>query len=102
VPNALLARAGRDYPLVHLFDEPQFNVHDGYIGFMLAFFRRLRTERRLVFVSLHPNEPYHVDVLREISDRFVFVQDGRLTHADDWEGLVALPPVRAYLGALVG
>jgi ABC-type branched-subunit amino acid transport system ATPase component len=102
VPNAFLARAGRDYPLVHLFDEPQFNVYDGYIGFMLAFFRRLRAERRLVFVSLHPNEPYHVDILREISDRFVFVQDGRLTHAAGWEGLVALPAVRAYLGALVG
>jgi len=102
VPNAFLARAGRDYPLVHLFDEPQFNVHDGSIGFMLTFSRRLRAERRLVFVSLHPNEPYHVDILREISDRFVFVQDGRLMHAADWEGLVALPAVRAYLGALVG
>jgi ABC-type multidrug transport system ATPase subunit len=101
-PNVLLARARRTYPLVHLFDEPQFNVHDGYIGFMLAFFRRLRVEERLVFVSLHPNEPYHVEILREISDRFVFVQDGRLTHAGDWAGLVALPPVRAYLGGLVG
>jgi len=101
VPNALLARAGQDYPLVHLFDEPQFNVHDGYIGFMLAFFRRLRAEGRLVLMSLHPNEPYHIDILREISDRFVFVQDGRLTHADDWAGLVALR-VRAYLGGLVG
>lgn len=99
-PDAMLARAHRDSPLVHLFDEPQFNVHDGYIGFMLAFFRRLRADGRLVFVSLHPNEPYHVDILREISDRFVFVHGGRLTLAPDWEALVALPAVRTYLGGL--
>ena len=36
--------AGHDYPMVHLFDEPQFNTRDGYIGFMLDFFRRLRSE----------------------------------------------------------
>ena len=29
-------------PLVHLFDEPQFNTQDGYIGFMLDFFAQLR------------------------------------------------------------
>jgi ABC-2 type transport system ATP-binding protein len=101
VPGALLARAGSDYPVVHLFDEPQFNVHDGYIGFMLTFFRRLRAEGRLVFVSLHPNEAYHLDILREIADRFVFVQGGRLTHASTWTELLALAPVHAYLGGLV-
>ena len=31
--------AGSDYPVVHLFDEPQFNTQDGYIGFMLDFFK---------------------------------------------------------------
>ena len=36
-----------------------------------------------------------------VADRFVFVQGGRLTHAADWAGLVALPPVREYLGELV-
>ena len=88
------------YPAVHLFDEPQFNTQDGYIGFMLRFFRTLRARGSAVFVSLHPHEPYHVDILREISDRFVFVQGGRLTHAPAWEGLVALPAVRGYLGRL--
>ena len=33
--------------MVHLFDEPQFNPQDGYIGFMLDFFRKLRAEGRL-------------------------------------------------------
>ena len=33
------ARPRSDYPLVHVFDEPQFSTQDGYIGFMLEFFR---------------------------------------------------------------
>ncbi len=38
-PNFLLESAVSDYPMIHLFDEPQFNTQDGYIGFMLDFFR---------------------------------------------------------------
>ena len=52
-----MERAASSAPLVHLFDEPQFNTQDGYIGFMLDFFRGLRAEGRLVFLCLHPNEP---------------------------------------------
>ncbi len=100
LPNFLLARAGHDYPVVHLFDEPQFNTQDGYIGFMLDFFRRLRSEGRLVFVCLHPNEPFHVELLREICERYIFVLGGRLTHAPDFEAPIAKPEVRSYLGRL--
>ena len=39
---------------------------------------------RLVFLCLHPNEPYHLDILRESCERFVFVDRGRLTHAPTW------------------
>jgi ABC-type multidrug transport system ATPase subunit len=99
-PSFLLERPGTTYPLIHLFDEPEFSPQDGYIGFMLQFFRRLRAEQRLVLISLHPHEPYHVDLLREICERFIFVQDGRLFHAADWPALVAHGPARAYLGAL--
>jgi hypothetical protein len=42
-PDFLLEAAKTAYPMVHLFDEPQFNTQDGYIGFMLEFFRRLRS-----------------------------------------------------------
>ena len=74
VPSALIARvADERRRCVHLFDEPQFNTQDGYIGFMLDFFRALRAEGKLVFLCLHPNEPYHLEILREIADRFVFV-----------------------------
>ena len=100
-PNFLLERANHDHPMVHLFDEPQFNTQDGYIGFMLDFFHRLRTEGRLVFVCLHPHESYHVDLLREICERYIFVRNGTLTHAPDFDALLVDRYVRAYLGELV-
>jgi ABC-type branched-subunit amino acid transport system ATPase component len=101
-PNALLQRAGSDYPLVHLFDEPQFNTQDGYIGFMLDFFRRLRGEGRLVFLCVHPNERLHLEILQEACDRFMFVQQGSVTPLPDYETLLNHDPVRAYLGELLG
>jgi ABC-type multidrug transport system ATPase subunit len=100
VPGFLLERARTAAPMIHLFDEPQFNPQDGYIGFMLDFFRRLRDEGRLVFVCLHPNEPYHVELLREVCERFIFVNRGRLTHATSLEALAANPDFTAYLGRL--
>jgi energy-coupling factor transporter ATP-binding protein EcfA2 len=86
---------------VHLFDEPQFNTQDGYIGFMLDFFRKLRRDGRLVFLCLHPNERYHVDILRECCERFVFVEKGVVTQAPDFDALLQDQRVRSYLGALV-
>jgi ABC-type multidrug transport system ATPase subunit len=99
-PSFMLERAGTDYPLIHLFDEPEFSPQDGYVGFMLRFFRRLRAEQRLVLMSLHPHESYHIDILREVCERFIFIQDGRLLHAADWSALVAQAPARAYLAGL--
>ena len=98
VPNFLLQPARSSYPLIHLFDEPQFNTQDGYIGFMLDFFRRLRAEDRLVFVCLHPTEPFHLEILREVCERFVFVMAGRLTMAPDLDALLRDGRVRSYLG----
>lgn len=99
-PNFMLDHAASDSPLVHLFDEPQFNTQDGYIGFMLDFFRTLKSRGKLVFLCLHPNEPYHLDILRECCERFVFVQKGVVTQAADFGTLVQDERVRAYLGAL--
>jgi ABC-type branched-subunit amino acid transport system ATPase component len=97
-PDFLLAPARTDYPVVHLFDEPQFNTQDGYIGFMLDFFRRLRSEGRAVFVCLHPTERYHLDILREVCERFIFVEKGRIALLPDWQALQREPRVAAYLG----
>ncbi len=100
-PNFMLESAVSEYPMIHLFDEPQFNTQDGYIGFMLDFFRKLRAEGRLVFLCVHPNEPFHLEILREICERYIFVREGRLSQAPDYESLIAQPAVRDYLGALV-
>ena len=101
-PEATMERARSDSPRIHLFDEPQFNTQDGYIGFMLDFFRRLRGEGRLVFLCLHPNEPWQLEILREACERFVFVERGRLTHAGALPELERAERVRAYLGRLAG
>jgi ABC-2 type transport system ATP-binding protein len=100
-PDALLAPAVSRAPVVHLFDEPQFSTQDGYIGFMLAFFRRLRADGRLVFVCLHPTEAYHLDILRELCERFVFVADGRAWAVPDFASLMEEARVRAYLAGAV-
>lgn len=98
LPNFMLEPAGSDYPLVHLFDEPQFNTQDGYIGFMLDFFRRLRDEDRLVVVCLHPTARYHLEILREICAPFLFVAGGAVAQFPGFGGLVADSRVRQYLG----
>jgi ABC-type multidrug transport system ATPase subunit len=101
-PSFMLEPAGSAYPVVHLFDEPQFNTQDGYIGFMLDFFRRLRGEGRLVFVCLHPTASFQLEILREICERFLFVNGGEVAEYPDFERLAAQPAVRMYLGALAG
>ena len=99
-PSFLMQGALTDSPRVHLFDEPQFNTQDGYIGFMLDFFRTLRAQQRLVFLCLHPNEPFHLDILRESCDRFLFVHKGQVTPAATFDQLLTEPRVQAYLGRL--
>ena len=57
VPSVLLEKSPTSAPMVHLFDEPQFNLQDGYIGFMLDFFRKLRAEGRLVVTEDYQRDP---------------------------------------------
>ena len=99
-PSFMMERPVSDYPMVHLFDEPQFNTQDGYIGFMLDFFKRLRAEGRLVFLCVHPNEKFHVKIMREACESYIFVQKGQLSFADDYDNLLENPDVQNYLGAL--
>lgn len=101
-PEAWLSRAVRDEALVHLFDEPQLNTQDGYIGFMLRFFENLRRRDRLLFVCLHPQEPWQLELLREIAESFVFVERGQVTRHATFDDLLHIPAAREYLGRLVG
>jgi ABC-type multidrug transport system ATPase subunit len=100
-PAWLMQHAGRARPLVHLFDEPQFSIQDGYIGFMLDFFRRLRDEGNVVFLCVHPNEPFHLEILREACARYLFVHRGTVTELADFDALTAHEPARGYLGRLL-
>ncbi|NKB50778.1 MAG: ATP-binding cassette domain-containing protein [Rhizobiaceae bacterium] len=100
-PNFMLQRSGSDYPQVHLFDEPQFNTQDGYIGFMLDFFRELRNQGRLVFLCVHPNERFHLEILQEICEQFIFVQKGVVTQHSSYEDILNYQPARDYLGDLL-
>jgi ABC-type Na+ transport system ATPase subunit NatA len=97
-PDFLLQSAKTPYPVVHLFDEPQFNTQDGYIGFMLDFFRSLRSQGRVVFLCLHPTERYHLEILREVCERFIFVEKGRISLHPNFAALEADIRVSAYLG----
>jgi ABC-2 type transport system ATP-binding protein len=98
VPSVLLDRSPTAKPILHLFDEPQFNTQDGYIGFMLDFFRRLRAEGKLVFVCLHPTARHHLEILREIGESFLLVHGGRVEEKASFASLLADERVRGYLG----
>ena len=98
VPSVFLAPSPTERPLVHLFDEPQFNTVDGYIGFMLDFFRRLRREGRLVLVCLHPTARYHLEILREIAEEYLFVFGGNVARKPNFGSLIGEDAVRSYLG----
>jgi ABC-type multidrug transport system ATPase subunit len=100
-PAFLMERAGRTRPLVHLFDEPQFSIQDGYIGFMLDFFRRLRDEGNVVFLCVHPNERFHLEILREVCQRFLFVNRGSVGEFAGFDALTAHENARTYLGTLL-
>jgi ABC-type multidrug transport system ATPase subunit len=100
-PAFLMESSRSDYPMIHLFDEPQFNTQDGYIHFMLEFFQRLRDEGRLVFVSVHPTEIYQLRIIEDICENFMFVADGALSAYPDWETFTQQAPVRAYLGSIL-
>jgi ABC-type histidine transport system ATPase subunit len=100
LPSFMLAPASSDYPLVHIFDEPQFSTQDGYIGFMLGFFRKLRAHGRVVIICLHPNEAFQLEIMRSLCARYLFVSGGQVTERPDYDSLLVLPGVREYLGAL--
>ena len=98
VPSVLLQKSPTPAPMVHLFDEPQFNLQDGYIGFMLDFFRKLRAEGRLVVLCLHPTAAWHLEILAEIAQQYLLVADGGVTRQPDFATLTNQARFRSYLG----
>jgi hypothetical protein len=55
-----------------------------------------------VFVCLHPNEPFHLELLAEVCERFIFVSRGRLAHGATLARLADNEAFGSYLGSLAG
>jgi ABC-type multidrug transport system ATPase subunit len=99
LPSVMLASSPTERPLVHLFDEPQFNPQDGYIGFMLDFFKKLVADGKLVFICLHPTASYHLEILSSVADRFMLVSGGKVIQKNSFDDLISDERCRTYLGA---
>jgi ABC-type dipeptide/oligopeptide/nickel transport system ATPase component len=81
---------------IYLYDELDFD--DGYCGILLDYFSESRRRGHLVFFCFHPTKPLHLEIMRRICGHFIFVYDGALTHARDFETLLEDERVRDYLG----
>ncbi len=97
-PEFLMKSCYYDYPTIHLFDEPQFNTQDGYIPFMLQFFRQLWMMRCLVFISVHPTEVFQLEIVEHLCHQYMFVHNGEVSHYDHWQTFTQDSHVRDYLG----
>ena len=60
----------------------------------------MRSAGRLVFLCLQPNERDHVEIMREICERWLFVFQGRLSEAPDFPTRLQDEWVCGYLGHL--
>ena len=65
---------------------------------MISFFKKLREDGKLVFICLHPMENFHLEIVEEISERFLFVHQGEVLEFPSWDRFIASNEVRAYLG----
>jgi hypothetical protein len=52
------------------------------------------------FICLHPTAAYQLNILKEISERFLFVNGGVAEEYPDYPALMSQAGVRRYLGAL--
>ena len=58
------------------------------------------TRGRVVFLCVHPCEPFHVDIMQKTCERFLFVSKGHVAQLPDYQSLLGHPGVRDYLGVL--
>ena len=47
---------------------------------------------------MHPTAAWHLEILAEIAEQFLFVADGSVTRKADFGTLLAEPRFRSYLG----
>jgi hypothetical protein len=51
-------------------------------------------------LCVHPYETFHIDIMRENCERFLFVAGGQVAELPTYDELLEHPGVRDYLGAL--
>jgi len=94
MPSALLLRSPTATPMVHLFDEPQFNLQDGYIGFMLDFCSQGCAPRAGWWCCACTDASWHLEILAEIAEQFLLVADGGVARHPGFRALVNEPRFR--------
>lgn len=97
-PDFLLRDARSRRASVHLFDEPDMN--DWYFPLFVDYIRKLRQAGGLVFLCVHPNRANHLEILRRICERFMFVHHGSVTQLADFDALLADERALEYFGPL--
>lgn len=99
IQNLLLRPAHSPSPKIRLYDE--IDTKDKMLGLLINFILKLRHEGHLIFICIHPTEQIHLDIMRKICERYIFIQEGRLTHIPDYETLLKEERVNNYLGNLL-
>jgi ABC-2 type transport system ATP-binding protein len=97
-PDFLLESATREAPAIHLFDEP--NDADWITRLFFYTATELRAKGNVVLFAMHPGKLIDVAMIRGVCDRFIFVENGRYTHFEQFSDLAAYPPARQYLDPL--
>ncbi len=96
--NLMLEHAGNSRRFIHLFDE--FNTEEGFTGLFLNHYHKLREGGHLVFFCMHPSKPSHLEIMRKICERYIFVHEGALIQIPDFKSLLKDDRVREYLGEI--
>jgi ABC-type cobalamin/Fe3+-siderophores transport system ATPase subunit len=99
VPNFLLRPTQSRQARIHLFDEPDMN--DWYFPLFVDYIRKNRQAGNVVFLCVHPTKPEHLQILRRICERYVFVHAGTTRPIEDFDALMADADAQEYLGPLL-
>lgn len=98
-PNFLLEPAGSSNRVIHLYDE--FDTETEYYGLLFNFFSQIKRKGHLVFFCFHPTKPFHLESMRKICDRYIFVHEGTLMQMSDFDTFLKNERVRDYLEDLL-
>lgn len=85
-------------PHVYLYDEPP--LAPPYGGLLFDRFASRRQEGHLVIFATHPEKAWHLNLIRGVCDRYVFMLDGQPRFFDTFEDFMADADVADYLAAM--